>query len=545
MPLHNGESVASRYKKLTVDRQRFLDEARDSATLTIPSLMPENSDAMDRERNSPVFLDKPWQSIGARGVTNLASRLLLTLFPTTGSFFRYEPSPKVREELETSGDVEAKTDLQQRLAARERHIMRELDAQNIRAKAFGLFKHLIVAGNALVYMPPKGGMRVFPLHHYVVRRDFMGNVVEIIYVEILDRMTVDPKLLPLLEEDLGDDDSKDKPVNLFTYIRREGESLNFHQEVNSKEVPDSAGTTPVDRSPWMALRFVAIDGEDYGRGYVEEFRGDLKSLESLSKSITIASLNAAKVVPLINPNATISPSQLVKAANGEPLVGAEGDVTFLRLDKGADMSVAAQRAEKIEQALAADFLLNSSFQRRGERVTAEEIRRMAEELEDTLGGVFSVMSQELQLPLARRIEAQLESRGDIRRLPKGTVQPLVVTGLAAIGRGQDLQRLRDGLDNLTAAQAVVPGLGAFVKAAEIAKRIWLATGIDDVDALLKTQEDVADEQAQAQRQALVGGALQGAAPAAGKALVESGMTNLQNVDPEQLQQLAAQSQGQT
>ncbi|WP_416142518.1 portal protein [Escherichia coli] len=44
---------------------------------------------------------------------------------------------------------------------------------------------------------------------------------------------------------------------------------------------------------------------------------------------------------------------------------------------------------------------NSAVQRTGERVTAEEIRYVASELEDTLGGVYSILSQELQLPLVR------------------------------------------------------------------------------------------------------------------------------------------------
>lgn len=48
-------------------------------------------------------------------------------------------------------------------------------------------------------------------------------------------------------------------------------------------------------------------------------------------------------------------------------------------------------------------LLNSAVQRNGERVTAEEIRYVAGELEDTLGGVYSLLSQELQLSLIRRV----------------------------------------------------------------------------------------------------------------------------------------------
>ena len=40
-----------------------------------------------------------------------------------------------------------------------------------------------------------------------------------------------------------------------------------------------------DRLPYQALRMIRVDNEDYGRGYVEEFLGDLKSLEGLSQSL--------------------------------------------------------------------------------------------------------------------------------------------------------------------------------------------------------------------------------------------------------------------
>ena len=53
-------------------------------------------------------------------------------------------------------------------------------------------------------------------------------------------------------------------------------------EVYDKKIPGTEGKAPKDTSPWLVLRFNAVDGENYGRGRVEEFIGDLKSLEALS-----------------------------------------------------------------------------------------------------------------------------------------------------------------------------------------------------------------------------------------------------------------------
>jgi hypothetical protein len=51
-------------------------------------------------------------------------------------------------------------------------------------------RQLIVVGNVLLYLPPSGGMRVFPLNNYVVRRSFVGDVLELIYLEVMDRKTL-------------------------------------------------------------------------------------------------------------------------------------------------------------------------------------------------------------------------------------------------------------------------------------------------------------------------------------------------------------------
>ena len=66
----------------------------------------------------------------------------------------------------------------------------------------------------------------------------------------------------------------------------------------------------------MPLRFNVVDGESYGRGRVEEFIGDIQSLESLMQSLVEGSAAAAKVVFMVSPSATTKPQSLAKAPNG-------------------------------------------------------------------------------------------------------------------------------------------------------------------------------------------------------------------------------------
>ena len=79
---YNQGSIAAEYEKMASTRSMYLERGRDSSRLTIPSLLP------DEGNNSATRFVTPYQSVGARGVNNLASALLLSLLPPNAPFFR-------------------------------------------------------------------------------------------------------------------------------------------------------------------------------------------------------------------------------------------------------------------------------------------------------------------------------------------------------------------------------------------------------------------------------------------------------------------------
>lgn len=167
----------------------------------------------------------------------------------------------------------------------------------------------------------------------------------------------------------------------------------------------------------------------------------------------------------------------------------------MQLNKYNDLQVAQSTCDKIESRLSYAFLLNSAVQRGGERVTAEEIRYVAGELEDTLGGVYSLLTQELQLPLIRRIFSQLQSSGVLPEIPEGEIEPTITTGLEALGRGHDLSRLS------TFLEMIVPfGEEAFsrINFQTLITRVASSVGIDTA-GLVKSDEEIAQEQQAAQQ----------------------------------------------
>lgn len=483
-------SAASLYEKLKIDRDSFLDRARDCSKYTIPTLIPPSGHS-----NGTKYYT-PYQGIGARGVNNLASKLLLALLPPNSPFFRLQIDDFTLEELTKQEGMRAK--VEEGLNKIERAVQSELEAGAVRVSAFEAMKHLLVGGNSLLYLPETGGMRVFPLEKYVVRRDPMGNVMDIVVKEMTAYDALPKDIRAALSHEADKEPNGTKDIALYTHITMNDGEWKVYQEIKAMIVPGSEGTYPKDKSPWIPVRFTKVDGENYGRSYVEEYLGDIKSLEGLSQAIVEGSAAAAKVLFLVNPNGTTSQKTLAESPNGGVEEGNAADVTVLQLNKFNDFRVALETSTRIEERLAFAFLLNSAVQRNGERVTAEEIRYMANELEAALGGIYSILSQELQLPMVNRIMFAMERKKKLPVLPKGTVKPVIVTGIEALGRGNDMNKLQAFFE----AAAGIANLPPEINREDALTRLGTSLGID-MKGLVKTADQVAEEQAQAQQQAMM------------------------------------------
>jgi hypothetical protein len=514
--MEQSKTAAGLYANLESLRRSFLDRARECAELTIPSLLTKDG------HSEASRLPTPWQGIGARGVNNLASKLLIALLPPNEPFFRLSIDDYALEELTQQEGMRAK--VEEGLNRIERSVMNEIEGNAIRVGGFEAIKQLLVTGNVLMYLPTEGGMRVFRMDRFVVRRDPMGNVLDIITKETLSPEALDPKIREMLDGKTdGATDAGAKTLDLYTHIYREGKKWRVYQEIKGMRVPDSEGSYPLDKSPWIPVRFTKIDGEDYGRGYVEEYLGDLKSLEGLTQSIVEGSAAAAKVLFLVNPNGVTDIAELAEAENGAFKEGMATDVSTLQLQKYNDFRVALETATQINERLSFAFLLNSAVQRSGERVTAEEIRYMANELESALGGIYSILSQELQLPLVKRLMYQMERQKRLPVLPEGTVQPVIVTGMEALGRGNDLNKL----NMFFQAAGMIAQLPPEINKSDALMRTGASLGID-MKGLVKSPEELQAEMEAQQQQAMMAQMMQqGTGPAiqAVGRLAEKGMEN--------------------
>ena len=137
-------TARERYNQLSSNRSQFLDTAVECAELTLPYLVKDDVNTTNHKR-----LKTPWQSVGAKSVVNLSAKLGLALLPPQTTFFKLQ----IRDDaLGQDIDPEVRSELDLSFAKMERMVMDYINASSDRVILNQALKHLVVSGNALIFM---------------------------------------------------------------------------------------------------------------------------------------------------------------------------------------------------------------------------------------------------------------------------------------------------------------------------------------------------------------------------------------------------------
>lgn len=503
-----AEPVKARYERLAAERQNALDRARLCSKVTIPSVLPPEG------ANGSTTFDTPFQSAGASGVNSLGSQLTLILMPPNAPFFRLKLD-ELRFGPLTEDNPKIKQEVEEELGKVERRVMEEIEIAKVRITFSEAVKHVIIAGIVLLYVPDTGSARYFPLSKFVLDQDPEGNLREIIIREHIDPSTLSEEIQAAIKPPQTTNTPQTKPlddisttgdpkrstVELYTWIQRTSDKkFSVHQEINGYILPGSTGSFLREELPYLPIPYQPVEGSPYARGLIEEYLGDLLTAEGLSQAIVEGSLAAARTLNLVRPNAVVRMKDLNEAPNNSYVYGNEGDVTRVQSEAGQDLRVASDTLNRVLKSLSGVFMQHQSVQRDAERVTAEEIRFMAQQLEQNLGGAYSVLSQAFQLPLVTIMLSRLEKQKLIGKIDNKTIHPVVITGLEGLGRGNDLNRLDVfvGQSFAQLKELVTP----YLNVGEYLSRRATALGIE-TKGLIYTAEEIAQRQAQQTRQQVV------------------------------------------
>lgn len=459
------------------------------AAYTLPRLMlPGGQD----EINSEISHD--FQAVGAQGTNHLCNRLMLTMFAPSRPFMRLTMTAKDIAELGIPPE-----EVEATLAEGEQNAVREMDnVPGFRADLFTVMQNLVVLGNVALHLPKKGEPTVYALDDYVIRRTPSGKVKHAIVRETVKFDELEDKVRESFLKVNKTKRQPDSEVTVYHSIERIKGKLIETTWVDDTELPESdfKGEYTDADCPWHFLVWNLSPRAHYGTGLVEDYAGDFAALSALSKAQVDGAILASEFRWLANPTGQTRPEEFESSENGAVLAGVEGDLSLVNNSKPGDLQVVRAIGEDYIRRIGQGFLLNSAMTRDAERVTAEEIRQQAQELETGLGGVYTRLASTLQ----RAVAMWLLHKVDIQ--VKGTkINVQIVTGLDALSRNGDLAALRAALNDIALLEPLTQSaVGQELNFRAIINAILAGHGVPGSKYLASAEEKQA-RQAQANAQA--------------------------------------------
>lgn len=494
-----SKTALTRWSELDGERSTFLSRCEEYSALTIPKVCPPIGWNQTQDE-----LNHDMQSVGAQAVNHLTNKLMLTLFSPTRPFVRFDASDEIIAGFAQMGVDEQK--VQEILANGERKAMKEMDKRSLRPKLNETVKHLIVVGNVLLILDGKKP-RVVPLRNYVCKRNAEGSVLELI---VKDVITVDQLDKKIRESEICANKQDSEKVDHYRWIvRDENGDYRMTQWVNGDKLPkEFDGKWAEERMPYRALTWDLADNADYGTGHVEDYAGDFRALSVLSKASVTSAILSSEFRWLANPNGFTKPEDLEQSANGAVLPGQQGDITLVNSGTPSALQFIQIHIQDYVNRIGRGFLLASAVTRNAERVTAEEIRLQATELETSLGGAYSRIAVDLQVPFAYFLMDLIDLKFKGKQ-----IEPVIVTGMDALSRNGDLDNLLSWLGDLARVQSLNPRFPilSVLRLDTVASALAAARGVDSTK-FMQPPEVLQQAMQQLQQQEAMAAAQGGQAP---------------------------------
>lgn len=481
----------TRYRNLDGMRQSFLQRCEQYALWTLPAKFPKNYNT----DSDDLRID--FQTTGARGTNNLMNKVMLALFAPSRPFFKPVLSVEDADKAAEAGfDAATITVVMSEIAKRGMRALELMGARNVLVETIA---QLIITGNALLeFDKSRGRFVLHTLRRYAVKRNCDGDIL---YFIMCERAELDnlPEPVQRAYRSTFPQAKGDTEVDLYTQWTYDGEAEVWRLKQSVEDIdctPERAPQYKDDVFPFRVLTWSLAPGRNYGTGLVEEAAGALLGLSTLSAALVPGLTEMCRIVHFLNPASPTDATEFEQALSGAVLPGVGDDVTTPDMGgKARDYATVNMQMEAYKQELAAIFLMTTAVIRNAERVTAEEIRLVANELETGLGGVYSRLSTDLQ-PWLARISLDIVDNGKFQGMPVH-----VLTGMDALSASGDLDNMRgfiadmSNLQNLPEPVQQAINWDGFIK---------LLSGLHNVSSstLLKSQAQVAQDQAQQQQAAI-------------------------------------------
>jgi len=207
------------------------------------------------------------------------------------------------------------------------------------------------------------------------------------------------------------------------------------------------------------------------------------------------------------------PDDLNKSKNGDFVAARKEDISPISGGNPDGVQVADSFLQRVERRLSMGFLMQSAITRNAERVTAEEVRMQALELETSYGGVYTGIAKDVQGPVALwsldRAGVDITGSG---------LQATVITGLDALTRNAELESLRAAFSDMALTAGLPEAMQARIKWKPLGDFIGAGRGVKLSPFLMSEQEFTQAQQAAQQSRVAEQSAIAGGEAAASAAV---------------------------
>lgn len=476
----------------------LLNRVETYALWTIPSLFPKGDNyTFGTNTNNPIEYD--YQSIGALLVNRLATKLARTLFPANSSFFRIDiTNEQVSREL--------KTQKIKSIIEYENQACRRIFFNASYAQIVHMMRLLIVTGECILHRV-NNSLRVYSLKNYSAKRNNVGELLDLIICEnkYFEELTPEIKAL------VGSQSSPSRTLKLYTRVKRQMidgiTSWRVTQEINGVALPTNMVYSD-KLCPYIPVKWNFVNGDNYSRGYIEDYAADFAKLSDLSRELMAYEMESMRLLHMVNPQGGVDVDSLYNAATGEFVNGVPESVRPYEAGTYQKILEIRNDLAAVEARLNVAFMYSGNT-RDAERVTAYELRLNAEEAEQVLGGVYSQLAEGLHLPLAYLLLNEVRS-DIIAALEAKDIQLDILTGIQALSRNTENQGMIIACTELNSILPVVANLGKRYNIQAIAEKVFLSNGVD-IEEITYTEEELQAQQqqemqaAQAQQMAMAAG----------------------------------------
>jgi len=379
----------------------------------------------------------------------------------------------------------------------EKVAMRHLKLTAYRPIAIMACKHLIVTGNALLRRMPTGERVLYPVNRYGVRRDILGKEIEVILADKKMFSTFDQKTQDSILAVHGATKPEDI-IELLTHYKKDGKRWAIKQEAEGVQVGETLHQNAKDYD-LLILDWTLHPGEHYGRGLVEEHASTFHNIDVTNEAIVDLMAIIADIKFFVRPGSPLSHdlAALNAAPRGTYWPGNADDISIPEMRARGDLSTMIEVVSRWENELSQAFL--KSTVRDAERVTAQEIRMVANELESAFGGLYSQLAMDWQQKEADFAISQVDLAKEIGALGE-MFEVVVTTGLESLSREGQIDNLRLAIGDLQMMEAVPEDLRGSINPLRFAKFVFTNRSVD-LKAFLNTPEEMQANQEAAMQQA--------------------------------------------